>query len=215
MPHTTILLCNGDPPPAGWARRLVRQADRVVAADGGANSAHILGITPDVIIGDLDSVTAATRRAFAGSHIVRIQRQDSTDLEKALNYLVDHGAERVVILGATGRRLDMTLANLSVGWNYVRSLDLVVAGEGWHAIPILKDATFAGPRGTTVSLIPFGPCEGVTLRGLQYPLRNARLRVGEVGVSNVTVRDRFRITIRRGKALVVILDDHHRWQMIQ
>ncbi len=214
-PHTTLVFCNGEPPARAVARRCARRADFIVAADGGANTARALGITPQVIIGDLDSVSPSTRRAFRASTVLQVRRQDNTDLEKTLDYLVGRRAERVILLGATGRRLDMTLANLGVCWKYVRTLDLIIAGTGWHAIPVWRDTLFAGPRGTTVSLLPFGRCRGVTLSGLRYPLRNARFAAGDVAVSNVSVRDRFRVRIENGHLLVVVLDDFLEWQISQ
>jgi thiamine pyrophosphokinase len=59
--------------------------------------------------------------------------------------------------------------------------------------------------GTTLSVLPYGTCRGVTLRGLRYALTNASLGVGEVGVSNVVNREHVGITIGRGRALVVVL----------
>ena len=99
---TTLLLCNGEPPSRPLADRCVRKADQIIAADGGANAARSLDLVPDLIIGDLDSVTAATRRAFAGVRTLHIRRQDTTDIEKALDHIRDHGGGRVIVLGATG-----------------------------------------------------------------------------------------------------------------
>ena len=205
MPETALLLCNGEPPDRRVARLLARSAGLLVAADGGANYARSLGLTPDVIIGDLDSVKASTLRAFRRTGIIRVRRQDNTDMEKALDYLRDHDVTRVFLLGATGRRLDMTLANLTVLWRYVPSMDIVVVGTGWYAVPVQGMRTMHARRGTTVSLIPNGACEGVTLRGLRYPLTRATLSSGVAAVSNVVQRGKFSVSIARGKALVVVL----------
>jgi thiamine pyrophosphokinase len=58
--------------------------------------------------------------------------------------------------------------------------------------------------GTTVSLIPFGVCKGVTLRGLQYPLHNASMEVGEIGVSNIVTASPFRVEVKKGKMLLIV-----------
>lgn len=207
---TTLLLCNGEPPSRPLARRCARMADQIVAADGGANAARALGLIPDLIIGDLDSVTPATRRAFTGVRTLRIRRQDNTDIEKALDYVRDHGGDRVIVLGATGGRIDMTLATLSVCWRYVSVLDVLIAGEGWYAVPLRGTRTFEAPRGTRVSLLPFGRCSGITLRGLRFPLVNGTLRIGEVAVSNVVRSRRFSVTVRRGNLLVAVFAPLHR-----
>ncbi len=201
---TTLLLCNGEPPSRPFARRLQRMASRVVVADGGANLARQLGLTPDLIIGDLDSITPATRRAFAGVRTLRIRRQDNTDMEKALDHIRSDGKGSVIVLGATGRRIDMTLANFSVCWRYTSVLDIIIANDGWYAVPLRGRRTFEAPAGTRVSLVPFGPCGGITVRGLRFPLIRGRLRVGEVAVSNVVRSRRFSVTVERGNLLVVV-----------
>jgi len=201
---TTLLLCNGEPPSRALARRCLRMADHLVAADGGANSARQLGLTPDLIVGDLDSVTAATRRAFAGVTIVRVRRQDNTDIEKALDHIRADGGKKVIVLGATGGRIDMTLANLSACWRYVASMELVIADDTWYAVPLRGSRSFEAQPGTRVSLIPFGVCKGITLQGLRYPLVDGTLRIGEVAVSNVVRSRRFTVTVDRGNLLVVV-----------
>jgi thiamine pyrophosphokinase len=184
----------------------VRQSSLVVAADGGANSAAAIGLKPDIIIGDLDSVRPATLRAFKNSRVIRVRRQDNTDMEKALDYLRAERVDRVFLLGATGKRLDMTLANLTVLWRYTNAMEIVVVGNGWYAVPVTGRCRIAAGKGTTVSLLPFTPCTGVTLRGLQYPLTNASWKAGEVAVSNVVTRKELSVHIKKGKALLIVLE---------
>jgi thiamine pyrophosphokinase len=133
-----VLLCNGEPPSRQLCRRLARKADIIIAADGGANIARRYGITPDVIIGDLDSISTATRRFFGPSTIKRVSTQYSTDLEKALDYLVTQEATSVTILGAAGKRLDFTPGNCRYSELYV-ALRLTVVHDGWRAMPIVRN----------------------------------------------------------------------------
>jgi thiamine pyrophosphokinase len=205
-PGRALLICNGEPPSGALIRRLVRRSDLVVAADGGANAARALGVTPHVIIGDLDSITPATRAHFGAALLLRVPRQDNTDLEKALDYLMSLKAKEVVIAGATGRRIDFTLANLSVLWRYVHAFRVTVVGEGWRAIPARGVASVVARPGTTLSLLPFGRVTGITLRGLYYPLRNGTLRTGEVAVSNVVTRSPCSVRVGSGKLLVIVQD---------
>lgn len=206
MPKSALIICNGEPPHRVFARRLAAKADLIVAADGGANAARRIGIRPHVIIGDLDSIRPATRRFFSSSIIMRVERQDNTDLEKALDYLCHRKIKEATIIGATGRRIDFTLGNLSVIWNYTSSINLTVRGDGWCAMPVESGKNIAVKRGTTVSLIPFGPCSGITLKGLSYRLTNATMKVGEIGVSNVVKRSPFNVIVARGRMLLFIMD---------
>ena len=204
-PPIALLLCNGEPPRRALAQRLARSCDLLVAADGGANSAAGLGLVPDIIIGDLDSVKPSTLRLFSGADVVRVTRQDNTDMEKALDHLRAGNVRRVILMGATGRRIDMTMANLAVLGRYVPAMEITVAGVDWYAVPVQGHRRMYARAGTTLSILPYGTCRGVTLRGLRYSLTNASLGVGEVGVSNVVKREHCGITIGRGRALVVVL----------
>lgn len=205
LPPSVFVLANGEPPSRALVRRLRRECGFLIAADGGANTARKYGLTPDVIIGDLDSVLPGTRRAFRESRLLRVRSQNNTDLEKALDYIASHGGRRVVVTGITGRRIDFTLGNLSILWNYTAVLDIVVAGDGWEAFPAGRLRALRVRKGTTVSLIPFGPCHGITLRGLRYGLTNASMSVGEIGVSNVAVRSSVSVAVRRGNMLIILL----------
>ena len=139
--------------------------------------------------------------------MIRVRRQDNTDLEKALDFISSSCPGPVAIAGATGGRIDFTLANLSVFWNYTRRLSVTFVGDGWHAFPVGRRRNVEAPRGATVSLIPFGNCAGITLRGLRYTLHDAPMRIGEIGASNVAGRSPFSVSVRRGKMLLVILAD--------
>lgn len=229
--NNALLICNGEAPSRKLAQQFARKANVIVAADGGANVARKLGICPHVIIGDLDSIEPATRRHFssglkekwlkplAGSSItdhprpkgrgyprfIQVARQDNTDLEKALDFLLERRIKNATIIAATGKRLDHTLGNLSVIWNYATHIAVTLVGDGWIALPVGKRKEVRAKVGTTVSLLPFGVCSGITLRGLQYPLTNATMKVGEIGVSNVVSKSPFSVEVGRGNMLMVIL----------
>ena len=204
---SALVLCNGEPPSPSFARSVARTVDRIVAADGGANIARAIGLRPDIIIGDLDSMTRSTRRHFRDVLTLHVARQDNTDLEKALDYLAADRVHEVTILGATGNRIDFTLGNFSALWTYAAFMEVRIAGEGWYALPVGRKRTVRARIGTTVSLIPCGSCDGITLRGLEYPLTNASMRVGETGLSNVVRQSPFTVRVKRGAMLLVILQD--------
>ena len=119
-------------------------------------------------------------------------------MEKALDYIVSASlAREVMIIGATGRRIDHTLGNLAVLCQlHASRLRVVACGDGWHAFPVRSGEKIHASVGTTVSLIPFGDCHGVTLKGLKYPLRDAPLRAGQIAVSNVVKRSPFTVFLR-------------------
>lgn len=202
---SAVLICNGEAPSAGLARTYARKCGMIAAADGGANVARTLGIRPDVIVGDLDSIMAETRSFFSDVEMIQMTRQDNTDLEKALDLLAGRGMRSVYLLAAAGKRLDHTLGNLSVLWNYIGRLSIILLSDEWIGVPIHRRVRASAPVGTTVSLIPFGGCKGITLKGLEYPLANASMSVGEIGVSNVTVMPQFEVRVGKGSMFMMVL----------
>jgi thiamine pyrophosphokinase len=110
-----IIFANGEFPDPQGARELLRPDDHIITADGGTRHALAVGVAPQVIIGDLDSLSPdeRARAEAAGSCIIRFSpRKDETDLELALRHAAREGATEIVILAALGGRLDQTIANL-------------------------------------------------------------------------------------------------------
>ena len=128
-----IIFANGELPNAQEAKDLLCPDDLVIAADGGTRHALAVGVTPHVVIGDLDSLSPdeRARAEAAGSQVVRFSpRKDETDLELALLHAAREGATEILILAALGGRLDQTVANLLLlALPELRGLDVrVVAG---------------------------------------------------------------------------------------
>ena len=107
-----LVIAYGEIPPRTIVRKLAGSADLVVCADAGANSARTLGVRPDVVIGDMDSISLATKRFFRGVPVMFIGDQNSTDLEKALEFCIQRGFRSIDVVGATGGRLDHTTGGL-------------------------------------------------------------------------------------------------------
>jgi thiamine pyrophosphokinase len=86
-------------------------------------------------------------------------------------------------------------------------MEISLVGDAWRAMPVKSGRKIAAKASSTISLIPFGVCSGITLTGLRYPLTNATMRVGEIGVSNVVKKSPFSVTVRRGNMLLFIMND--------
>jgi len=182
----------------------------IIAADGGARLAERCGLRPDLIVGDLDSLSGeeADRFAAQGATIERVtSHKDETDLELALLAAARRGATWIRAIGATGDRLDQTLA--AVHMLVMPQLDgrdarlvagrqtLWVVGPGEHALD--------GAPGDTISLIPLaGDARGVRTEALEYPLRGETLVMGAArGVSNVMAASRAGVALESGLLVVV------------
>ncbi len=206
-----VVFANGEPNlPAHWAD-LVAQADWVIAADGGGRYCLRYAVRPQVVIGDLDSLTPAevARLEGQGARILRYpRRKDETDLELALLWAARQGAEEIAVLGGLGGRWDQTLANLLlVAHPALQEVRLVFYDGDQRLCPVRRCATIAGHPGDTVSLIPLaGPVEGVTTQGLEYALEEGTLPFGaSLGVSNVLTSPQAQVCLRRGLLLCVVI----------
>jgi len=187
-------------------RARLRPDDWLIAVNGGARHCQAIGLTPAVLIGDFDSIKTQERQALDQQGVTMVSYpacKDETDLELALRYAVEGGADEVLILAGMGSRWDQSLANLllpamvELAGAQVRLVDgpqeaaLVRGGE------TLK---LHGQPGDKVSLIPLGgDVHGVTTHGLEYPLEEDALYFGATrGVSNILLGEEATIHIERG-----------------
>ncbi len=205
--HKALIIGNGPLPSRRRIAALLDDETLIVCADGGANRALARGITPHIVIGDLDSLSPRTAAAFAAAEKIRSEDQENTDLEKALDLLLQRGITRAVVIGATGRRPDHTLANFSILAKYHPRIDLLFV-DSWCRMRIIDGAvSLPLPKGTTVSLLPLGRCEGVTTRGLAYPLNQAVLELGvREGISNLVSDSPVEITLNKGTLLLFVVE---------
>ena len=188
---------------------VVPEAGAVVAADGGLDRAAALGLSVDVVVGDLDSVSADALAAAesAGARIVRHpEAKDATDLELALDEAVALGAQRVLVVASGGGRLDHLVASLLLlgAERYARlTLDALVGDAVVHVIR--GDRTIAGEPGALLTLLALGgAATGVVTEGLEYPLAPETLEPGSSrGVSNVFAATEARLTVASGVLLAI------------
>lgn len=187
----------------------LRGSDYLIAVDGGLRHLNRLGLTPAVLIGDLDSISAAERQAAeaAGVEIFRFPVQkDDTDLELALRLAIERGFDSIRLSAMLGGRVDHLLGNLFVlAHPMLREVEVVI-DEGVEEIFLIRtQAEINGHAGDLVSLLPVnGAVEGVVTRGLFYPLANETLwPYATRGISNVMQAETAAVHIARGELLCV------------
>lgn len=198
-----LIICNGEMPSKKIIAPLLKSKPFIICADGGANKARSFGITPHVIIGDLDSITDKTRRYYAAVPIIQIPSQESTDLEKALEYLLTNTYSAATVIGATGDRPDHTMSNFSILLKYCKKLSLQYVDERCTVEAVNTRVRFDAVIGQQISLVPMGVCAGVLTKGLKYPLRKESLEPGvREGTSNEAVKTNVTISLRKGPLLL-------------
>lgn len=208
-----VIVANGRLSHPTIDRARVRPTDWILAADGGLHNCGLLGLTPAVIIGDLDSVdpSVLARLQAVGTTVVQHpRRKDETDLELALAYAVAHDADDLLVLGALGDRWDQTLANaLLLASPTLTSIPTSLA-DGLQVVTLARPErplSLRGQPGDGLSLLPLaGDAHGVSTRGLEYPLQDETLHFTATrGVSNTLLGTMATISLAAGLLLVI----HH------
>jgi thiamine pyrophosphokinase len=213
-----VIFANGEIPNPKSARALLQEGDYLLAADGGANHLYQMGIRPDMVIGDLDSIDEDVLHELTAAEVEIVQypeNKDENDLELALSASIEIGATSILIVGALGGRLDQSLASLSLLSDPLLARYQIRLDDGEQAAFFCRASTMKreqveiqGRIGDTVSLIPWGGIvEGVTTKGLQWALYSESLYPEKTrGISNVLVDKTASVEIDSGLLLVV----HHR-----
>jgi thiamine pyrophosphokinase len=204
-----VIFANGIAPDQATVCRWLRPGDLVVCADGGAKTALAQGLTPDVVIGDFDSLDEtqqAQLKAQGCRCVIYPVAKDWTDLELALKQAVQEGATEIIVLGALGGRLDQELANILL--LLLPELDDIstrIVDERQELFITRGEATLTGLAGDIVSLIPLGgDVTGIVTEGLLYTLKNEPLLSGPArGISNVMTGELARVMLKSGALLVV------------
>lgn len=169
MEIEAVVLANGDYPTNPLPLKVLAEAPYVVCCDGGADEYIRRGHTPDVIIGDGDSLSVENRTKHADI-LHRISDQETNDQTKAVHYLMAQGKRRIAIVGATGKREDHTLGNLSLLIDYMRAgADVRTYTDYGVFIPCTDTCTFPCHPGQQISIINFNACK-LHGKGLVYPL---------------------------------------------
>jgi thiamine pyrophosphokinase len=198
-----LIIGNGTLPPAGVVRQLARRTELIVCADGGANHARRLNIRPDIILGDLDSVSRATLRAFRNTTVAYVDDQNSTDLEKALWYCVHRGCTTVHVVGGLGSRIDHATGSIGCIRRFLPYCTVILHDIGGSLQPVGRRIRITVRRGEILSLIPLTRCSGINTVNLRYGLRNGTLEMGvSEGIHNIALKPDIRISVRRGILLL-------------
>ena len=191
-------------------------SDIVIAADKGLDTCVRAGIVPDIVLGDYDSTGMRGRideMRQSGAYVeVYPAEKDFTDTEAAVMCALRKGAEEIVILGATGGRLDHFLANLDLCLVPLRrGVKCTLADEHNELRLLDRGITLCADEaaGRYISLLPFTDLvSGVTLTGMKYPLLDAPLvRGSSLGVSNEVTGETARIDFREGILILVLSRD--------
>lgn len=199
--YSTVIVGNGETPQGRIPLQFLQRAHFIVCCDGALDKLLSIGVQPNVVIGDCDSLSDEARAKFKDI-IIEDPDEECNDLQKALKYCIKQQLGSVAVLGASGLRDDHQLANLSILNMYAEQMDLIMVSNYGLFSFISEDTTFASNPGQEVSVFNFDGKAEFSFSGLQYPVHKRRFTQLWEGSLNKALGDSFTIAIKNGRGVV-------------
>ncbi|MFA6817103.1 MAG: thiamine diphosphokinase [Lentisphaeria bacterium] len=201
--QNTVILANGDFPTHTQPRQILKNADFVICCDGAAEKLLAFGRTPDIIIGDMDSLPPTLKQNYS-DRIISISEQETNDLTKAFMYAQEKGLKKITILGGTGLREDHTLGNIAHFADFAELCpDIQMVTDFGVFQAIWESSTISAIPGQQISIISFNPEMPITSTGLKYPLKERCLTRWWQATLNEAVGNSFTLTFPQKSPLLL------------
>ena len=197
----TVILANGGFPEHEIPLSFLKTAQRIICCDGATEKLLAFGREPDAIVGDFDSISEALKQRFA-SILFHNSDQETNDLTKSVRFCIEYGWDTISILGATGKREDHTIGNLSLLTDYGRMAQVQLLTDYGVFNPQHQSAIYESYQGQQVSIFSLSPPTLLTTQNLVYPIKNRKLTSWWQGTLNEATGETFGIAIDRGEILV-------------
>lgn len=202
-----IILAGGDLVVRPNLKELLRASSLIVAADSGLHHAPTMGVKPNVIVGDFDSVSAEVLEQFPDVPKKSYSKhKDLLDLEIALGVVLEQGATSIHVFGATGGRFDQSLAALFIAARFKNEgIDISLHGQqDIYFLRGLESQRYAAPVGQHFSVLSLSDLAVVSIINAVYPLNEFALEYGiGLGVSNEVRTSPLTVNVHEGLAVVV------------
>ncbi|OPZ92733.1 MAG: Thiamine pyrophosphokinase [Firmicutes bacterium ADurb.Bin419] len=206
---TAVIVCSGSVVDYSYHEKYFKSAKLIICVDGGARHIRNMGLVPDVLLGDLDSITEEDLEYIA-SHNVKVVKypseKDMTDTEIAVNYAVERGYTEIIIIGGIGTRFDHSLGNIFL---LRKMLDKGITGvivNEHNEISLFKDRIrILREEGFKLTLLPLTDVvEGISTKGLYYELNCEDIEMGSSrGISNEFSAEVAEITLKNGILMAI------------
>jgi thiamine pyrophosphokinase len=197
----TVIVADGAFPSHEIPLGYLKAAPKIVCCDGSAGRLINAGFIPDAIVGDMDSLDEDIARKFTG-RIFKDSDQETNDLTKAVHWCHSHGFTNLIILGATGKREDHTLGNISLLADYSeRVRDRMVTDTG-ELTAYSAGSVISSFPGQQVSIFSLDPATEITSTGLKFPLAGTRLKNWWMATLNESIGDSFGLDFSHGRIIV-------------
>ena len=199
----TVILADGTFPQHSVPLDYLRKADRIVCCDGSAENAVTAGLTPFAIVGDMDSLSREMKMRFS-DRIFQDSEQETNDLTKAVKWCHGEGYNDIVITGATGKREDHTIGNISLLAEYAGIVNVKMASDTGIFLPFLKSCSIETFPGQQISIFSIDPATRITSTGLRYPLKKKNITNWWEASLNEALEDHVTLEFDSGRVIVFL-----------
>ena len=195
-----VIVANGEFPTHSIPIEILENSTSILACDGATNQLVQNGYTPNMIIGDLDSISKNYRIKFENI-IIKKANQNSNDLRKAINYALDNNIMDISIIGASGKREDHIIANI-FSLLYYKDLNIkLFTDEGCFSC-IHESKNIESFKGQQVSIFSIDQTIRITSNNLMYNFNQSPISTIYSGTLNESTSDNFKLKISHGSLLI-------------
>lgn len=199
----TVIVADGTFPQHDIPLEYLKNAERIVCCDGSIQNLILNGMEPDAIVGDMDSLGNDLAYRFA-DRIFADKNQDTNDLTKAVSWCSEMGYKNIVIVGATGKREDHTIGNISLLAEYIKCINVIMVTDTGILQPYLKSSEILSFPGQQVSIFSIDPDTEIMSCGLRYPLNRKKIRNWWEATLNESIGDNFNLEFSNGRVIVYL-----------
>lgn len=205
-----VVVANGDLEDLAFYEAFIKPDDYIVCVNGGTGHALALGLKPDLVIGDLDSLSAADREEISRINpelIVHPSEKDKSDLELALDHSVKMKPLEIIMIGALGgTRFEHAFINVLLLYIPLRQrISARILSENQEVMLVRDEITIQGSAGDYLSLYALtNRADGIVTEGLKYPLNNDLLYFAStLGLSNEFISSQAKVSLQSGLLLLI------------
>ena len=197
-----ILILNGNLLIKKNFKKILKNYNSIICADGGANKIIDLGIEPNYILGDMDSIDKKNLKKYS-QNIIKLKNQDYNDLHKTLLWAKEQKIKKIDIIGIDGKRLDHTIGNFSIILECISFIDITIFTDYGNIYTINKERTFKNCCKKNISLFNPIPQNKITTYGLEYELNDFSLKKMYSGTLNRAINDE--ITVKTKNKILIFI----------
>lgn len=204
-----VIVGNGE----DWQKEKIisycKRADFIIAADNGLALLHQYNITPDLIIGDLDSASPSLLQQFPDTPVKKFPtKKDYSDLELGIKKAITLNPKEIILLAVNGNYFDHSFAAIINLFRYnIPEIEMKIVTSNSLIFPIFKKTTLQQLKGRRFSLFPLNAIKNFSMQGAQYSFPKKDLEITDYSLSNVITEDELEIDLEQGMLFCVLFDE--------